>query len=124
MTGVAGPTGTSDAHPVFTGVRVALVTLFDNNADVDAKATAGLAGQLVETGVSAVVVAGTTGEAATLNEAERAALIREVRSAVPVDVPVLGGVGASCGRLAAAYATAAVDAGAGGPARPLAAARQ
>ncbi|MGH9136635.1 MAG: dihydrodipicolinate synthase family protein, partial [Acidimicrobiales bacterium] len=52
--------------PPFTGVGVALVTLFDDDGHVDAPATADLAARIVDTGVSAVVVAGTTGEAAAL----------------------------------------------------------
>ena len=48
--------------PVFRGVGVALVTLFDANGELDAPATAELAVRLVDLGVRAVLVAGTTGE--------------------------------------------------------------
>src|SRR6266540_1174087 len=76
-------------QPLFTGVGVALVTLFDDDGEVDAKATADHAAALVELGVRAVIVAGSTGEAATLAEAERTALLTEVRQAVPSGTPVL-----------------------------------
>jgi 4-hydroxy-tetrahydrodipicolinate synthase len=99
---------------LFAGVGVALVTIFDDSGEIDAKATAGLAEQLVAAGVRAVVVAGSTGEAATLDPVERAALVRAVRSSVPAEVPVLAGAGAPSGRQAAMLASMAADAGADG----------
>ncbi|MGH9286064.1 MAG: dihydrodipicolinate synthase family protein, partial [Acidimicrobiales bacterium] len=53
--------------PPFRGVGVALVTLFDERGGLDAGATADHAARLVELGVAAVVVAGSTGEAAALD---------------------------------------------------------
>ena len=46
---------------VFTGVGVALVTLFDRSGAVDAPATAAHAARLVDLGVSALVVPATLG---------------------------------------------------------------
>jgi 4-hydroxy-tetrahydrodipicolinate synthase len=100
--------------PLFTGVAVALITLFDDNGEVDAKATAEYAATLVDVGVQAVVVAGSTGEAATLTDAERIELLTEVRQAVPSGTPVLAGTGASSRRQAAALTRAAVAQGADG----------
>lgn len=102
------------AEPVFTGVGVPLVTLFDPSGALQAEATAGLAARLVDLGVRAVVVAGSTGEAATLSAEERLTLLDEVRSAVPVGsgVPVIAGTGAPSGRQAAALTAAAADHGA------------
>jgi 4-hydroxy-tetrahydrodipicolinate synthase len=97
---------------LFAGVGVALVTIFDEHGEVDAKATAGLAEQVVAAGVRAVTVAGSTGEAGALDGAERAALVREVRSALPGDVPVIAGVGAPSSRQATGFVAAAADAGA------------
>jgi 4-hydroxy-tetrahydrodipicolinate synthase len=101
-------------QPLFTGVGVALVTLFDDDGEVDAKATADHAAALVELGVRAVIVAGSTGEAATLAEAERTALLTEVRQAVPSGTPVLAGTGAPSRRQAAALTGDAVAYGADG----------
>jgi len=101
-------------EPLFTGVGVALATLFDDAGEVDAKATAGHAATLVELGVRAVVVAGSTGEAATLGDQERIGLLTEVRRAVPAGVPVLAGTGGPSRRQAAALTGAAVDHGADG----------
>ena len=74
--------------PVFSGVGVALVTLFDGEGEIDAPATADHAARLVEAGVAAIVVAGTTGEAATLDDDERSDLLIAVRYAVDGRVPV------------------------------------
>jgi 4-hydroxy-tetrahydrodipicolinate synthase len=87
--------------PLFTGVGVALVTLFREDGALDAPATASLAARLVDLGVRCVLVAGTTGEAAALSSEERDTLVGAVRSALPGDVPVLAGTGAPTGRQAA-----------------------
>jgi 4-hydroxy-tetrahydrodipicolinate synthase len=100
------------SEPLFTGVGVALATLFDEAGELDAKATAGHAATLVELGVRAVVVAGSTGEAAALTAEERIDLLSEVRRAVGAEVPVVAGTGAPSARQAAALTRAARDAGA------------
>jgi 4-hydroxy-tetrahydrodipicolinate synthase len=97
---------------VFTGVGVALATLFDDDGEVDAKATAGLAATLVDLGVRGVVVAGSTGEAAALTAGERIALLTETRRAVPPGVPVIAGTGGASARQAAALTRDAREAGA------------
>jgi 4-hydroxy-tetrahydrodipicolinate synthase len=97
---------------VFTGVGVALVTLFDDRGELDAPATAALAAQLVDLGVRAVVVAGTTGEAAALEAGERVALLEAVRAQVPSSVPVVAGSGAPSARQAVSLTRDAVERGA------------
>lgn len=101
------------APTLFTGVGVALVTLFDADGGLDAKATAAHAATLVELGVRAVVVAGTTGEAAALAAGERDALLAEVRAAVR-GVPVIAGTGAGWGPHAAELTARGRDGGADG----------
>jgi 4-hydroxy-tetrahydrodipicolinate synthase len=98
--------------PLFTGVGVALVTLFRPDGALDAPVTADLAAQLAGLGVRCVLVAGTTGEAATLTPAERDELVAAVRAALPADVPVLAGTGAPTGRQAAELTRRAFAAGA------------
>jgi len=100
------------SEPLFTGVGVALATLFDEAGELDAKATAGHAATLVELGVRAVVVAGSTGEASALTSEERLALLTETRKAVPAEVPVIAGTGAPSARQAAALTLDAREAGA------------
>jgi 4-hydroxy-tetrahydrodipicolinate synthase len=99
---------------LFTGVGVALVTIFGEDLELDAPATADLAAQLVEQGVKAVVVAGTTGEAAALDPEERAELLVAVRKSVPEGsgVPVIAGTGAPSARQAVRFTAAARDGGA------------
>ena len=98
--------------PVFTGVGVALVTLFDDRGELDAPATADLACRLADLGMRAVVVSGTTGEAAALEAGERIALVETVRREVPSSVPVIAGTGAPSARQAAALTRDAVEHGA------------
>ena len=92
---------------------VALVTLFDDRAELDAPATAALAAQLVGLGVRSVVVSGTTGEAATLEAGERIALLDAVRDELrTAAVPVIAGTGAPSARQAAALTRDATEHGA------------
>lgn len=88
------------ATSIFTGVGVALVTLFDDEGEIDAPATADHAARLVDAGVSAVLVAGYTGEAGALDADERSDLLIAVTSAVDGRVPVLAGTGAPSARQA------------------------
>ena len=99
-------------EPLFTGVAVALATLFDEAGEVDAKATATHAATLVELGVRAVVVAGSTGEASALTSEEHITLLTETRKAVGSEVPVVAGTGAPSARQAAALTREAREAGA------------
>jgi 4-hydroxy-tetrahydrodipicolinate synthase len=97
---------------VFTGVGVALVTLFDDHGALDAPASAELAASLVDAGVQGVVVAGTTGEAATLDPDERISLLTAVRHAVPPATPVIAGTGAPSARQAVRLTRDALEHGA------------
>ncbi|HEX7994524.1 MAG TPA: dihydrodipicolinate synthase family protein [Streptosporangiaceae bacterium] len=97
---------------VFSGVGVALVTIFDSAGAVDPAATATLAADLANRGMRAILVAGTTGEAGTITTEERTALIRAVRDAVEADVPVLAGTGAATTEDCVGLTKAAVIAGA------------
>jgi 4-hydroxy-tetrahydrodipicolinate synthase len=78
--------------PLHSGVGVALVTIFADDGAVDLKATAARARRCVELGVSSVLVAGTTGEAARLTVQDRVELVCAVREAAP-GVPVIVGTG-------------------------------
>jgi 4-hydroxy-tetrahydrodipicolinate synthase len=97
---------------LFSGVGVALVTVFDEAGDVDPGSTGKLAADLAGRGVRAVLVCGSTGEAATLSDPERIAIVEAVRAALPAAVPVIAGTGAPSSRQAAALTRAAVLAGA------------
>jgi 4-hydroxy-tetrahydrodipicolinate synthase len=102
----------STRSAVFQGVGVALVTLFDRQGNLDAAATAAHAAHLVDEGMRAVLVAGSTGEAASLDAAERSELLTAVRGVVDGRVPVLAGTGAPSARQAVELSRRAADDGA------------
>ncbi len=97
---------------VFTGVGVALVTIFTEDGAADPAATAALARDLTDRDIRAVLAFGTTGEAGKLTDAERRTIIAAVREAVPAGIPVLAGTGAPSARRAAELTAAACGAGA------------
>ncbi|AHY07239.1 4-hydroxy-tetrahydrodipicolinate synthase [Serratia plymuthica] len=73
----------------FSGIWVALVTPFNNNA-VDLPAVKRLAQYLIASGVSGLVVCGTTGEAAALSKEEQLAVLDAVLDVVPAGQVVMG----------------------------------
>ena len=98
---------------LFFGVGTALVTPFcDDGIDFDTL------GRLLEmqraAGVSAVVVAGTTGEAPTLTDRERDALLSFTLECVGDDMTVVMGTGCADTRRAIAYSRRAASLGAHG----------
>ena len=101
---------TSDSPP-FTGVGAALITLFDDDGQVDYDGTAAHAARLIDAGLQAIVVAGTTGESDALDDAERVRLFAAVRAAVP-GVPLVAGTAAASTEQAQALTRAAAAAGA------------
>ncbi|MEA2257031.1 MAG: 4-hydroxy-tetrahydrodipicolinate synthase [Solirubrobacteraceae bacterium] len=100
------------ATPLFRGVGVALVTLFDDDGRMLLEQTADHARDLVERGVGAVVVSGSTGESWALSVDERLELCAAVAAAVGDRVPVLVGAGHLDRDDAVVLATAAGGAGA------------
>jgi 4-hydroxy-tetrahydrodipicolinate synthase len=83
----------TNVKPVFQGVAVALVTFFDEHGHVDLDTTARHAAHLSGRGVTAIVVAGSTGEASHLSMKERLQLLDAVKAAVPDWMPVVLGTG-------------------------------
>ncbi|HET9162744.1 MAG TPA: dihydrodipicolinate synthase family protein [Solirubrobacterales bacterium] len=82
-------------EPIFEGVGVALVSLFDGDDRLLTSETIEHAASLVERGVAAVTVAGTTGEPWRLDDEDRVALVQACRTSLPRDVPVIAGTGHS-----------------------------
>ena len=78
----------------FQGIWVPMVTPF-RDGDVDYGAARALAAELAASGVHGLVVCGTTGEAATLSEAEQETLLAAVLDAVGPHFPVVMGVAGS-----------------------------
>ena len=96
------------------GVLGPVVTPFDRAGEVDGDAfVANLAAHLAA-GLHGVVITGSTGEAALLDEDERARLVELARRAVPGDRPLLVGTGAESTRAVIARSRAAAERGADG----------
>jgi len=80
---------------MFNGSIVALVTPFTDEGSVDYTALDGLVDFHLEHGTDALVVAGTTGESATLARDELEALLTAVIRRVDGQIPVLAGTGSA-----------------------------
>jgi len=78
-----------------SGLITALATPFRADGAVDAEAWQRLLAQQLAAGVQGVVVAGSTGEAATLTDDEYDALLRDAVRQVGGKVPILAGTGLS-----------------------------
>ena len=77
---------------VFRGVGTALVTPF-SGGKIDYDALSGLIERQISAGISALVIGGTTGEAATLDREERYELFKRSRDMVAGRCPVIFGTG-------------------------------
>jgi len=90
---------TDHSQAIFRGSIVALVTPMQRAqtpaAALDPAALAALVDFHSEQGTAAIVVAGTTGESATLNHEEHCALIRRVVELAAGRLPVIAGTGAN-----------------------------
>lgn len=81
-------------QPVFTGCGVAIVTPF-RGSTLDYDAFCHLVDWQIESGTDAIIVCGTTGEAATLTPEERTRLIKTCVAQVDHRVPVIVGSGSN-----------------------------
>jgi 4-hydroxy-tetrahydrodipicolinate synthase len=89
-----------------------MVTPFAEDRSVDEAAARSLARHLIEHGSHGLVLAGTTGESPTLDDAEKLGLLRAVRDEVGADVLVICGTGSNDTRHSERLSAAAADAGA------------
>ena len=81
-------------NTVFTGAATAIITPM--NADgIDYEQFGRLIDWQIEAGIDAIVVAGTTGEGSTLDDAEHKAVIRYCVERVAGRVPVIAGTGSN-----------------------------
>ena len=83
------------SNPDLGAILTAMVTPFDSDGAVREDATRRLARHLVEHGSDGVVVAGTTGEAATLDDAEKLRLIEIVVDEIGDSATVVAGTGSN-----------------------------
>lgn len=96
---------------VFTGVATALITPF-RDGEIDYDAFSDLIENQIASGVSALLVSGTTGESPTLSYAEHAELIAFAKKRIGGRVPLLAGCGSNCTANAILLAKNACEAGA------------
>lgn len=80
---------------MFHGSLVALVTPMRVDGEVDEKALRRLVDWHVQQGTDGIVSVGTTGESATLDEAEHCAVMRLTVEIAAGRIPVIGGTGAN-----------------------------
>jgi len=80
---------------VFKGSLVALATPFDSNNRVDFASLKGLMDLHVNEGTSGLVIAGTTGEAATLTKSEHVELISRAVEIADGRLPIIAGTGSN-----------------------------
>lgn len=82
-------------QPVFSGVCTALVTPF-LNGNINYPLLRQLLEQQASSGVRAVVLSGTTGEAPTLTDAEKITLFQRGKEHAPKGCKIIAGTGTNC----------------------------
>ena len=97
-------------QPLFTGACTALVTPFLNNK-VNYPMIEQLLKRQMEAGIKAVVIAGTTGEGATLSDQEKITLFRRCKEYVGNQCLIIAGTGANNTSYSVELSIAAQEAG-------------
>ena len=100
-------------QPFFTGVCTALVTPFCNGK-INYDMLEILLDRQMEAGIEAVVLAGTTGESATLSDEEKLELFRYAKHYVEGQCKIIAGTGSNATAHAVKLSQAAEEAGADG----------
>lgn len=99
--------------PLFAGVCTALVTPFSDDT-IDYGILRKLLQFQIDSGIKAVVISGTTGEASTLSDQEKIELLRESKSFVDDQLLVIAGTGSNNTKHAISLSKSAEDNGADG----------
>lgn len=97
---------------IFRGIATALATPMSLDGAIDYDAYGRLIDWQIESGVAALVACGTTGESATMTEAEHRQVISYTVRRAAGRVPVIAGTGGNCTAKAVAMAQFAGEAGA------------
>jgi len=98
-------------YPIFTGVCTALVTPFFDNK-INYPLLTQLLRKQIESGVKAIVLAGTTGEASTLSDQEKIEMFQYAKSCVGDSCTIIAGTGSNITSHAVALSKQAERAGA------------
>ena len=83
-------------HSIFEGSAAAIVTPMDDYGNLDYEAMGRLLDRIMDGGTDAVVVNGTTGESATLDDREKLSVMEYVIRHVDGRIPVIAGTGSNC----------------------------
>ena len=84
------------SHSIFEGSAAAVGTPMNGYGNLDFDAFGRLLEWMIREGTDAVVVNGTTGESATLDDKEKMAVIRYAVRQVDGRIPVIAGTGSNC----------------------------
>lgn len=95
----------------FGPVITAMVTPFTPSGDLDIPRAITLAGHLFDTGSTAVLLAGTTGESPTLTHTEEFTLFQSVKQALGANRHIMAGAGSNCTHTACKACLKAHEAG-------------
>lgn len=98
--------------PEPVGVIIPVVTIFDDRGELDLQATTSNIDWLIESGVDALLIAGSCGEFSTLEDGERRSLVEAAIEAADHRVPVFVGVSHTSTAAAQRFARHAQEAGA------------
>jgi 4-hydroxy-tetrahydrodipicolinate synthase len=99
---------------IFKGAGVAIVTPMKDNFDINYEKLEELINQQIDGGTDAIIIAGTTGESATLSMEEHRDVIKAAIEFTKHRVPVVAGTGSNCTRTAIQLSQEAEEAGADG----------
>ena len=99
---------------IFKGAGVAIVTPMKENLEVNYDKLEEMVNEQIAGGTDAIIITGTTGESATLTEAEHVDVIRACVEFTKHRIPVVAGTGSNCTKTAIELSVEAEKAGADG----------
>ena len=99
---------------IFTGAGVAIVTPFNKDGSVNYNKLEELIDFHCNNGTDSIIICGTTGESATLSEAEHVECIQKAVEFTKGRIPVVAGTGSNSTQTAIELSEAAVEAGVDG----------
>lgn len=99
---------------IYNGAGVAIVTPMDENLEVNYDKLEEIIDYQVNNGTDCIVIAGTTGESATLTMEEHAEVIRAAVRFTDHRIPVIAGTGSNCTKTAIQLSQEAEEAGVDG----------
>ena len=99
---------------IFKGAGVAIVTPMKENLEINYDKLDEMLEEQIAGGTDAIIICGTTGESATMTEAEHSEAIRFTIERVNHRIPVIAGTGSNCTRTAVELSKEAEEDGADG----------